>query len=411
MLNSAEAVIERDASIMKNRKHLLWAIFVVVVMMLGLMTVFVTSLWSEKGEDGASSDADSPFLNEPSKDEMITSDTISEDNTSVDALSEFPDYYHSASDADASSIYLGGVGGIYRINSESEVQTLYSTQNLAGAALYGDYIFSLEYNISDEGMTTSLIRINKESFDKEDLVQVSSGSYDLRIVDNTLILSEAILGDYGIETVYQAYTLNIEGNLTSDTPEDGYNQFGLPDGYDEGMRFLINPWFSMKYFGYICFVKTTGETGINGIWIRKEDQESAEEVVACSGEPLVTKDEIFYCSSDGEILMQRALDDVQESMLYEIPKGNNLSLLTYDAEWVYFIQISSMDESNESTSLIMRVNPQDQKTEEIYKLQIGDSISNFNVYGNNCYFILSGVDNSSRWECCSLTDFAISAIH
>ena len=63
------------------------------------------------------------------------------------------------------------------------------------------------------------------------------------------------------------------------------------------------------------------------------------------------------------------------------------------------------------TCRIMRVNLQDHRTEEIYELQAGTTIYNFNVYDNNCYFILSDTDSNSRWECCNLTDFTITEIH
>ena len=179
-----------------------------------------------------------------------------------------PNYYHSVSAADATSVYLGGVGGIYRIDSESGVQTLYSAPYIAGAALYGDYVFALEYIVTDNGMTVALIRINTDDLVKENVTQVSSGSYDLKIVDNMLILTEEIIGDYGIETVYQAYTLDDNGDLTSDIPQDVYAQFVLPDD-EEGMRLLIDPWFSTKYYDYVCFTKAVGEIDINSIWLTK----------------------------------------------------------------------------------------------------------------------------------------------
>ncbi len=319
-----------------------------------------------------------------------------------------PNYYHSVSDADETSVYLGGVGGIYRIDSESEVRTIYSTPHILGAALYGEYVFALEYTVTDNGMTEALIRINIDDSAKEVVTQVNSGSYDLKIVDNMLIFSEEILGDYGIETVYQAYTLDDNGDLTSDVPQDAYAQFVLPDD-EEGMSLLIDPWFSTKYYDYVCFTKAVGEIDINSVWIRKGNEE-AEEIVTCVGKPLMSQDKIFYCDSDGKNLLQHSLDNSQDTALYEIPDDDNLLLLTYDAEWVYFIQKAEIDEFNELPSFIMRVNLQDNRTEEIYELQPGNAINNFNVYDNNCFFILSDTDSNSRWECCNLTDFTITEI-
>ena len=335
-------------------------------------------------------DGQAPIDDELAEKDVSNSEDVGEVNEEEADTLLNPIYYHSISDADETGIYLGGAGSIHRINSESGVQTIYSAPHMAGAALYKDYIFSMEYYVSDNGMTTELIRINKDGSDKKMLTQISGGSYDLRIIDNVLVITEQIIGDYGLETLFYAYTLDDEGNLTSDMPTDVYNQYGRPGGYEDGMRFLIDPWFSTKYFGYSCFMKAVGEIDINSVWIKTEDEEPAKEIVTCSGNPLVAKDMIFYCDSNGETLTQRSLDNAQEAVLYEIPDDNNLSLLTYDAEWVYFLQKPRIDEHNELSSFMMRVNLQDHRTEEIYELQAGNSISNFNVYGNNCYFILSG---------------------
>ena len=322
---------------------------------------------------------------------------------------DVPNYYSSLSDADESGVYLGGVGGIYRIASESGAEMLYSSQHIAGAALYEDYVFSMEYNVTDNGMTADLIRIKKDGSDKEVLKQISAGSYDLRIIDNILVITEQILGDYGLETVIYSYTLDDEGNLASDTPQDAYEWFDLPDGYEDGMRFLVNPWFSTKFFGYSCFTKATGGMDINSVWISREGLEALEEVVTCSGQPLLTGDTIFYCDSNRETLIQRSLGNTQDAVLYEIPDGDSLSLLTYDSEWIYFVQRPTIDEFNELSSSIMRVNMQDHRTEKIYELQPGNVMSNFNVYGNDCYFILSVADNT-QWLCCDLVNGDVTDI-
>lgn len=333
-----------------------------------------------------------------------------EDEINMEVAESAPNYYHSVSDVDEKSVYLGGVGGIYRIDSESEVRTIYSAPHIIGAALYGDYVFSLEYIVTDNGMTVALIRINTDDSTKEIVTEVHPESYDLKIVDNMLILTEEILGDYGIETVYQAYTLDDKGDLTSDIPQDVYAQFVLPDGDEEGMSLLIDPWFSTKYYDYVYFAKAIGVMDINSVWIRKGNEE-AEEIVTCVGKPLVSKDKIFYCDSDGKTLLQHSLDSSQEVVLYEIPDDDSLLLFTYDAEWVYFRQKAEIDEFNELSSSIMRVNLQDHRTEEIYELQPGSAVNNFNVYDNNCYFILSDTDSPNAWICCNLADFSIMEIH
>ena len=302
-------------------------------------------------------------------------------------------YYHSVSAADETSVYLGGVGGIYEINRFLGT-TIYPSPHIAGAALYKDYVYSIEYNVTDQGMTADLIRIKKDGSDKAVLTQVSTGSYDLRIIDKILVISEQILGDYGLETVFYSYTLDNEGNLTSDTPRDAYAQFSLPSGYEDGMRFLINPWFSTKYLDYTCFIKAAGVMDINSVWVSRGNQETLEEVVTCSGEPLLTKDAIFYCDSNGETLIQRSLSNTQETVLYEIPDSDSLSLLTYDSEWIYFVQRPTTDEYHEVNATIMRVNIQDHKAEEVYKLRYNYNMNNFNVYGNNCYFILTDAETA-----------------
>lgn len=351
------------------------------------------------------------IFNEENKEYEYANKEELEDEINTEVTEFTSNYYHSVSDVDEKSVYLGGVGGIYRIDSESEVQTFYSAPYIAGAALYGDYVFALEYAVTDNGMTAALIRINTDDLTKEIVTQVSSGSYDLKTIDNMLILSEKIIGDYGIETVFQAYTLDDKGDLTSDIPQDVYTQFLLPDANEEGMRLLIDPWFSTKYFDYVCFMKAVGEIDINSIWIRKGNEESAEEIVICVGKPLMSKDKIFYCDSEGKNLLQHFLDNSREMVLYEIPDDDNLLLLTYDAEWVYFLQKAEIDEYNELSSSIMRVNLQDNRTEMIYELQPGSAVNNFNVYDNNCYFILSDTDSPDGWICCNLADFSIMEIH
>lgn len=393
---------------MKNKKRIVGVVLTVISVIIILMLVFMRPIAVEQGEPEIDTNVDLFLINEPLKDKVVMNKAISEN--SIGMNNELPNYYHSVSDADESFVYLGGAGGIYRIASGIEVKKLYSAPMIAGAALHGGYIFSLEYNTSDEGMTVELIKINKESFDKEVLTRVSSASYDLRIFDNTLIISEAVLGEYGIETAYQAYTINDEGNLMSDISEDVCGQFELPDGYEEDMRFLINPWFSMKYFGYACFTKVTGEMSINSVWIKKEDQALAEEIVTCNGDPLLTKNKIFYCSSDEKVLAQLIFDNLQETVLYDIPADKHLSLLTYDTDWVYVLQMSDTNVGSDPSGIIMRVNLQDHRTEEIFQLQTGSFIGNFNVYGDNCYFILSDEDNSSHWECYNLTNSIMTTI-
>ena len=306
---------------------------------------------------------------------------------------DVPNYYSSVSDADESGVYLGGAAGIYEIN-QSFCRTLYPAPHIAGAALYKNYIYSIEYKVTDNGMTADLIGIKKDGSDKEVLTQISAGSYDLRIIDNILVITEQVLGDNGPETVFYSYTLDDEGNLASNTPLDAYTQFGMPNDYEDGMRFFINPWFSTKYFGYFCFTKAAEVTDINSIWISGGNREALDEVVTCSGQPLLTKDTIFYCDSNKETLRQRSLDSAQETVLYEIPDDDSLSLLTYDSEWIYFLQEPTTNEHHEVNAFIMRVNLQDHQAEEVNQLRYGHYMSNFNVYDNNCYYILTDAETT-----------------
>lgn len=320
-------------------------------------------------------------------------------------------YYHSISDVDETSVYLGGAGGIYEINRFA-VGTIYSAPHMAGAALYKNYVYSIEYNVTDNGMTAELIRIKKDSSGKEVLTQISAGSYDLRIIDNILVISEYNMEDHGPVSLFYAYMLDNGGNLTPETPQDAYAQFGLPDGYEDGMHFLINPWFSAQSLGYTCFIKDAGVMNTNSVWIKRAEQEDAEEVVTCQGQPLLTKDTIFYCDSNEKALRQRSLDGAQETVLYEIPDDTGLTLLTYDSEWVYFLEYSRRlreGDSNEPDETIRRVNLQDHSMEEIYVLQSGSYGGNFNVYGNYCYFILSSAD-SNRWVRYNMTNGEMTTI-
>ena len=206
---------------MKNKKHIVGVVLTLISVIVILMLLFVRLIPVEQREPEIDIDVDLLLPNELSKDKIVMDKVVSENSIN----SDLPNYYHSVSDADESFVYLGGAGGIYRIDSGLEVKKLYSASGIAGAALYGDYIFSLEYNASSEGMAAELIRINKISFEKEVLTQVSSGIYDLKIFDDTLILSEEVLGQYGIETVYQAYTLDKEGKLSTLVSADVIDYF------------------------------------------------------------------------------------------------------------------------------------------------------------------------------------------
>ncbi|MCM1039896.1 MAG: DUF5050 domain-containing protein [Ruminococcus sp.] len=324
-----------------------------------------------------------------------------EEVTSVekDAASS-PNYYHPLSDSDGDVIYFGGAGRIYKATLESEVHSIYCTPHIAGAALYGDYIFSLAYHVTDDGMTADLIRLNKNGLNKEVLTQVDPGSYDLRIVESTLVVSEDILTDYGPVREFQAYTLDSEGNLLSDMPQGTYERFGPPEESDEGLRYLIDPWFSTEYYGYTCLIKPEGVIDINSIWIKESNEESAEEILTCRGEPLIAKDIIFYCDSERETpaLMQYFLKDATERELYKIPGDYKPRLFTYDDEWVYFLQEPNVEERGGLSSFLTRVNLQDGQIENIRELSEDESISNFNVYDSYCYFILKSAESSGEWE-------------
>ena len=390
---------------------------VLIIMSVCMLLLVGCSISNPQDVSEMVSDTQEEMSEEKNEENVYSSTEELEDEVNTEVSGFIPNYYNSVSDTDATSVYLGGVGGIYRIDSEFEVRTIYSAPYILGAALYGDYIFALEYTVTDNGMTESLIRINAEDSDKEVVTQVNPGSYDLKIIDNMLILSEEILGDYGIVTVYHAYTLDDNGDFTSDIPQDVNVQFVLPDGDEEDMCLLIDPWFSTKYYDYVCFTKAVSEIDINSIWIRKGNEE-AEEIVTCVGKPLMSKDNIFYCDGDGKNLLQHSLDNSQEMVLYEIPDDDNLLLLTYDSEWVYFWQKAEIEGINDSSterselpSSIMRVNLQDYRTEKIYEVQPRSAVNNFNVYDNNCYFILSGTEGSDGWICCNLADFSIMEIH
>ena len=124
----------------------------------------------------------------------------------------------------------------------------------------------------------------------------------------------------------------------------------------------------------------------------------------------MAKDKIIYCSSDGNVLAQLIFDNSQETPLYDIPADKHLSLLTYDTDWVYILQMSDTDVGSDSYGAVMRVNLNDYRTEEIFQLQAGSFIGDFNVYGDNCYFILSDEDSSSHWECYNLTNSIMTTI-
>lgn len=149
-----------------------------------------------------------------------------------------PNYYNSISDADETGIYFGGVGGIFKVDFATGVQVLYETPHILGAALYKDFIFSIEYHDTDHGMSAELIRIRKDGTDKTVMTQVSTGSYDLKLYGNNLVITDEFLGDTGLKTKYQSYTLDAGGNLTSDKAVEICDQFEIPKEYGADMHFM-----------------------------------------------------------------------------------------------------------------------------------------------------------------------------
>lgn len=85
-----------------------------------------------------------------------------------------------------------------------------------------------------------------------------------------------------------------------------------------------------------------------------------------------------------------------------------MKLLNYDNDWVYFVQ--ELQINDRSMLSVLRVSQKDCEVEELFKLQEGNYMSNFNIYDNKCYYILSEAD-TVQWKSCDLSDFTISSIY
>lgn len=318
----------------------------------------------------------------------------------------FPNYYHYESDADETAVYLGGVGGIYKVG-ETTSEVVWSNVNVPGSsilgvALYKDYIYSIEDIYLNDNVTINLIRMNKDGSGREVLTELQPGSYDLKITDNTLVIESQIPGEYMPEKVYTAYALDEEGNLISDVPTDADSEFELPDDADRAKGFLIDPWFSTKYYGYRCYAKQEGDD-LSGIWIERENGEPAKKVAVCSGNPILTNDMIYYYDRDQAIIMQCSLNDAQAVGICDVTPGDRLTLFTYDDEWLYFLQEPEMNETIATPTFVVRLNLKHPGSEMVYQLEPVESVYYFNVYGDRCYFVFTDKPNGARWMSCDLS--------
>ena len=317
-----------------------------------------------------------------------------------------PNYYHYESDADETAVYLGGVGGIYKVGRTTS-EVVYSNLNVPGSsvlgvALYKDYIYSIEDIYLNDAVTVNLIRMHKDGSGREVLTQLHPGCYDLRITDNMLVIESQILGEYTPEKVYTAYTLDEEGSLVSDVPADAYSEFELPDDVDRAKGFLIDPWFSTKYYGYRCYAKPEGDD-LSSIWIERENGEPAKKVAVCSGNPILTNDMIYYYDRNRAIIMQCSLNDEQETGICDVTPGDRLTLFTYDDEWLYFLQEPELNETIATPTFVVRLNLKHPGSEIVYQLEPVESVYYFSVYGDRCYFVFTDKPNGARWMSCDLS--------
>lgn len=360
----------------------------------------------ESGSVGPDSHAWLVSLDAHIRSVMVNSWYADREEKGYDANSAaIPNYYHYESDADEAAVYLGGVGGIYRVDQNTS-EVVYSNLNVAGssvlgAALYKDYIYSIEDIYLNDNVTINLIRMKKDGTGREVLTQLHPGSYDLKIIDNTLVIESHILGEYAPEKVYTAYTLDEEGNLMSDVPMDAYSEFVFPADADRVKGFLIDPWFSTKYYGYRCYARQEGDD-LSSIWIERENGEPAKKVAVCSGEPILTDDMIYYYDRDQAIIMQCYLSDTQAIGICDVTPGDRVTLFTYADEWLYFLQEPELNETTATPTSVARINLKHPGVETVYELQPGESVYYFSVYQDRCYFVFTDKPNGARWMSCEL---------
>ncbi|MDO4333077.1 MAG: DUF5050 domain-containing protein [Eubacteriales bacterium] len=290
--------------------------------------------------------------------------------------------YNSLSCRDKNSIYLGGYGHLYQVNSASgEIEnTLLPSSNMLGAAAYGEYIYYIEINLGENGLSSSLVRVKKDGSGKESLTELDPGSYDLKIYGQSISVSYQTIQDNRVCSLFLYYELDEEGRLCSEAvpAESICGDFADADG--NRLDFLIDPLFSLQDCGNI-YQYLQMEDSVK-VHILKENGDVLEKKLACSVPPKVINGNLVYYDETGKCLSLYQPDEDAISPLFEATDAEKTEVLNCDNKWIYFGIYENEDGAN---MIVYRINMGNKEAESLFETS-GTEIRYFSVYDGMCYY-------------------------
>ena len=290
--------------------------------------------------------------------------------------------YNSLGCRDENSIYLGGYGHLYQLNSATgEIEnTLIPSSYMLGVATYGEYIYYIEINPGENGAFSSLVRVKKDGSGKENLTALDPGSYDLKIYRQSISVSYQTIQDNMVYNLFLYYALDEEGNLCSEAipAESLYGDSADADG--DRLDFLIDPLFSLWDSGNIYqYLQMEGSVKVH---ILKGSGDVLEKELTCNVPPKVIKGNlVYYDESEKCLSLYQPSEDIVDS-LFKVSDTENIEILNCDNKWIYF---GIYEDESASNMFIYRINMDDKEAEPLFKTSVTE-IKYFSVYDGACYY-------------------------
>lgn len=298
--------------------------------------------------------------------------------------------YNAQSCKVGNTIYLGGYGNIYQLNSQTgEVEnTIITAPHLLGAAAYQDYIYFIESTVDENGFSSSLMRINQDGTGKETLRKLDPGCYDVKVHGQSLSIALQTISDDALRNLILHYDIDESVNLTGEGSfaEDNY---GIPkDTEGNTLEFLVDPLFSFSRYGAV-YQYFQSESSVN-VRIQTADGDILEKELKGALPPLVMNGNLAGYDEQEQLLYLYLPDEDSFISLFETSGSEKIKLLNCDDEWIYFGIYENEDITNMA---IYRVSITDKEANLLFETA-GTQIYYFSVYGNACYYGIEDVEGS-----------------
>lgn len=312
------------------------------------------------------------------------------ENTEIQAYSAS----ESTSDTeDDGYTYMGGAGNILQVDNRTlEETSLYQTDHITGAAVYHNYIYSIELEVKDSGVQSYLIRMKKDGSEEKRLATVDAGSYELLIDGNELTLADQTDPE---KTIYNCYSLTENGDLVSDTPQklsSIENMTKISDA-DEN-QYLMNPVHSMNNYGAVFYSTDESETGAYHIQEQFKDGTLKKMQTEMTGNLLFDQNYIYGVNTDGELVMI-SLSDHSVKTIGNAGKDYHITLLAQDGSWCYYVAGDTAEGS--TAQRCRRMNLKSGAVEEFAEMQPYETICDFCIIKNCCFYISQAGSGAPEW--------------